>query len=146
MNLYKSSVVIILTLGLAACQQSSYKEARTEVMALHDSVMNKNDKVVHLEMKIDTLVANLDSLKKATPSIDTAAEHKQLSGLLKELQGAEDSMNAWMSNFEPDAQGKSDKDALAYFNEQKGKIAIIDSLYNVKIKESEAYLSKFRRQ
>ncbi|MNY82604.1 hypothetical protein D3C86_2248100 [compost metagenome] len=58
---------------------------------------------------------------------------------------AEDSMNDWMHKFEPDVTGKSNDEAIQYFEAEKAKIATIDSLYKVEIKVSGEYLSKFKK-
>jgi hypothetical protein len=52
-------------------------------------------------------------------------------------------MNNWMHQFEPDVTGKSNEDAIVYFQSEKRKIAAIDSVYKQEIQTSGEYLKKF---
>lgn len=137
----RRSVLAFLTLSILACgQKNGYKELRADVMKLHDEVMAKNDLVVHQQMKLDSLLKGLDSLKQAHPGLDTVKSRQDLQGLKKGLEDAEEEMNQWMQRFEPDAEGKSNDAAVAYFEGEKRKLNHIDSLYNVNTKATESYL------
>ncbi len=138
-------VALILSAGIAGCRQGDdYKNIRKEVIKLHDEVMAKNDLLVGQEMKIDTMLRNLDSLKRSNTQMDTIIERKKLTSLLEGLQSAEESMNNWMHNFEPDTEGKSDKESADYFKDEKTKIKRVDSLYEVRTKQAAEYLSRFK--
>ncbi len=121
---------------------SNYKTERDEVMKFHDTVMEDHGILVGNEMKIDTLLKDLPALKKKFPQLDTLQEKKLLITTAERLKKAEDLMNNWMHQFEPDITGKSDEEAVTYFKKERVKIAAIDSLYRVEIKSSTAYLTK----
>ncbi len=147
MNFKKKLLLIALIsgIGISGCrQEDDYKHIRKEVIDLHDEVMSKNDLLVGQEMRIDTLLRNLDSLKRSNTQMDTVTERKNLASLLEALQSAEESMNSWMHNFEPDTKGKSDKESADYFKGEKRKIKQVDSLYEVRTKQAAEYLSRFK--
>lgn len=138
-------IVLILSTGILSCsRKDDYKKIREEVIGLHDKVMAKNDELINQEMKIDTLLRNMDSLVKTHTGLDTVAEKKRLTELLKVLQGAENKMNDWMHGFEPDTEGKSPQESAAYFQKEKMKISRIENLYNVNISRAAEYLSKYK--
>ena len=126
-------------------QETDYKVVRDEVMKFHDVVMADHGVIVSNQMKLDTLVKDLKGLKLKFPEVDTVKEKEIINDLIKDLTIAEDSMNDWMHKFEPDVTGKSNDEAIQYFEAEKAKIATIDSLYKVEIKVSGEYLSKFKK-
>ena len=142
----RSIGVLFISIAAVACTpKSDYKAVRDEVMKLHDVVMADHGKIINNQMALDTLFKDMKSVKMKLPEVDTLKEKAEISALLAKLSGAEDSMNDWMHKFEPDITGKSNEVAIVYFKSEKAKIAKIDSLYKVEIKESDGYLSKFRK-
>jgi hypothetical protein len=142
----RSIGILLITMAAIACtQKGDYKSVRDEVMKFHDVVMADHGKVINNQMALDTLLKDLKGLKLKYPEVDTIKEKAEISALLSKLTTAEDSMNDWMHKFEPDVTGKSNEAAIQYFEAEKAKIATIDSLYKVEIKESGEYLSKFKK-
>lgn len=137
--------VAIVAMAAACTQQKDYKKERDEVMKFHDIVMEDQGVVVSNQMKLDSLLKGLKGLKKSKPEIDTLKEKAQMVGLKAKLAAAEEEMNTWMHKFEPDVTGKSNEDAVKYFQAEKTKVARIDSLYKQEIKISNDYLTKFRK-
>jgi GTP1/Obg family GTP-binding protein len=107
--------------------------------------MEDHGKLVDNQMKLDTLIKSLSSVKTKYPAIDTLKEKKAMKDALQRLNTAEELMNDWMHKFEPDVTGKSDADAVAYFKAERIKIGRIDSIYKAEIRLSGDYLSKFRK-
>lgn len=124
---------------------NDYKAVRDEVMQFHDEVMKDQGVIVKNQMKLDTLLKDLPSLKLKYPNIDTLQEAIALKSLIGNLVKADDDMNNWMHQFEPDVTGKSNEDAIVYFQAEKKKIAAIDSVYKQEIKTSGDYLKKFNK-
>ena len=125
--------------------KTDYKAERDEVMKFHDVVMADHGVLVNNEMKLDTMLRNLSALKKDFPSVDTAKEKVVINIALESLKNAENKMNDWMHQFEPDVTGKSNDEAVAYFKAERQKIGKIDSLYKGQIKASNQYLSQFKK-
>jgi hypothetical protein len=142
--------VAFIALIAAACTQqkngtTDYKAVRDEVMKFHDVVMGDHSALVNNQMKLDTLLKNLSGLKIKFPDVDTVKEKQVIIAMLNDLSKAEDQMNDWMHKFEPDVTGKSNEVAVQYFQDERKKIGIIDSLYKQEIKLSDDYLSKFKK-
>jgi len=138
-------VLACAILAVACALKQDYKAERDEVMKFHDVVMEDHGVVVNNQMKLDSLLKDLKGLKKSQPSLDTAAARKEMEQLKSSLGTAEDRMNDWMHQFEPDVTGKSNEEAIKYFKEEKVKITRIDSLYKQEIKTSGAYLDKLKK-
>ncbi|EDM36803.1 hypothetical protein PBAL39_18054 [Pedobacter sp. BAL39] len=133
-------------IGLAACSPTAdYKKERDEVMVFHDKVMADHGVIVENQMKLDTLTRNLADLKLKFPDLDTLKEKEHMVSLIAELSAAEEQMNTWMHQFEPDVTGKSNDESISYFKNEKLKIQSVDSLYKKEIKVSGAYLNKYQK-
>lgn len=144
MNKFIGLILIAIT-GISCAQndKADYKAERDEVMKFHDVVMADNGVLISNQMKLDTLLHNMRDLKVKFPELDTLKEKQTIAAMLTELTRAEDLMNDWMHQFEPDVTGQSNEDAIKYFKSEKVKIAAVDSLYKKEIKTSGTYLSKF---
>jgi len=143
MTINKTLSLLILSFCIIACQQKeNRKELRSEVIKLHDEVMAKNSEVVSLQMKLDTLIRDIDSLKSASPERDTLSLKKDLQKLMAGLKMAEEGMNEWMHQFEPDTEGKTEDESSSYFQEEKKKLQRIDSLYDTSTKQTKEFLKK----
>jgi len=133
-----------LLAGTAACTSNlDYKTERDEVMKFHDVVMGDHGKLIDNQMKLDSMFKTMPALKTKFPQIDTVQEKMDIKATRARLSGAEEVMNDWMHQFEPDVTGKSNEEAVNYFKAERVKIEKIDSLYKIEIKLSDAYLSKF---
>jgi GTPase involved in cell partitioning and DNA repair len=142
--------IVFIAMVAVACnpqqkQEVDYKVVRDEVMKFHDVVMADHGVIVNNQMKLDTLLKDLKGLKSKFPELDTLKEKEAISALVVDLTKAEDSMNDWMHKFEPDVTGKSNEAAVKYFEEEKVKIAAVDSLYKKEIGLSNAYLEKLKK-
>lgn len=105
----------------------------TDVMKVHEKVMEVDGQVINNRMKLDTIIG-----KEKKPVTDSAVI------LNKKLSAAEDAMEDWMHKFDYEQKGKSDDEVITYMNEQKKKIMAIDSLLNNAVAESNVYLKKIK--
>lgn len=143
--MHKLLAFLFLALAIASCKsQPDYKLSRDEVIKVHDVVMADQGKVVDHQMKIEEILKNLSALKANNPGIDTLREKDSLFLLRDRLVVAEEAMNTWMHEFEPDATGKSNEEAVAYFKAEQSKIEKVDTLFKAELKNADAYLSKFK--
>ena len=146
----RNIVLFLFFIGVVmGCTQQKntrdYKVVRDEVMQFHDVVMEDQGVLVKNQMKLDTISKNLQRLKVKFPEIDTLKEAVLLKNLINDLSKADDAMNNWMHQFEPDISGKSNEQAIAYFKTEKLKVAAIDSTYKKEIKASNDYLKRFNK-
>ena len=140
------SCFIFFVLAFASCkQQSDYKASRDEVIKVHDVVMADQGKVVDQQLKLENMLKNMSALKAQYPDIDTIKEKDSIIVVRDKLNVAEEAMNSWMHNFEPDVTGKSNEEAIDYFEAEKRKIQKVDTLFKAELKRTAAYLSKFRK-
>jgi hypothetical protein len=141
----KIAGIVLLILVLGACQPvADYKSVRDDVIKVHDVVMADHGIIIGNQVRLDALLKDLKQLKKRFPALDTLKEQKEINALKSDLLRAEELMNDWMHQFEPDITGKSNEAAIRYFEAEKMKIADIDSLYKQKIKLSHSYLLRFK--
>lgn len=129
-----------------SAQKKDYKAVRDEVMEFHDVVMADHGRVVKNQMILDTMIKSMKELELKFPDVDTIKEKDTISGLITSLSAAEESMNDWMHTFEPDVTGKSNEEAISYFQTEKRKITALDSVYKAQIKTSDNYLKKFNKR
>lgn len=138
--------IFILCAGLASCNaQPDYKASRDEVIKVHDVVMADQGKVVDQQLQLESLLKDMTAVKQKFPALDTLKEKDSITVLHKDLNLAEEAMNTWMHEFEPDVTGKSNEEAIAYFEAEKQKIKKVDTLFKAELKRAAAYLSKFEK-
>lgn len=136
-----------MPLLVQACNSSGdYKEARKEVLELHDSVMMDTERAIRNRMKLDTLSGRMDSLKQAHPALDTVLTSQKIILLKSKLDSADEQMNSWMRAFEPEVADRANDDAVAYFQNEKRKIAKLDSFYTEVLTESDQFLSELKNK
>ncbi len=140
---YNKLLLLLAVIGFTACHSEDYREIRKEVLSVHDSVMSDAETAVHQEMRFDTLLQRLDSLKRTGLVADTAAEKTEMEGLRQQLRLADHEMGEWMQAFQAEIGKKSNKEAADYFRAEKIKVQRMDSLYKKAISGSAAYLRKF---
>ncbi len=142
----KLITICIITIVAVACKpKADVKTIKDETMKLHDIVMAEHGKIIDNQMKIDTLLKNLGDLKSKFPVIDTAVEKAEMVSLMADLVIAEESMNDWMHKFNADFTNKADTAMFNYFKTEYDKIAKVNELYQLEIKISSTYLSKFNK-
>jgi len=141
------TIAVFLPLIMQACSSpTDYKETRKEVLELHDKVMIDSEKAIRNRMKLDTLSGRMDSLKQSNPALDTAEASQTIASLKSKLDSADEHMNTWMRAFEPELGNRSNDDAVAYFEEEKRKVAKLDSVYAGVLKEADQFLSELKQK
>jgi len=139
------TISAIIIFAIACKPKADVKTIKADTMKLHDVVMGEHSKIIDNQMKIDTLLKNLDDLKSKFPTIDTASEKTEMVKLMADLVIAEESMNDWMHNFNSDFTNKTDTAVFNYYQKEHDKIAKVEQLYQAEIKKSNTYLSKFNK-
>lgn len=121
-------------IAMQGCKpEVNYKAVRQEVITLHDDLMADEDRAMSAKMTLDTL-----ALKER--NINT---RDSIAALSSKLTFASDEMSKWMENFTSDVTGKSNADAVAYFELEKLKVKKLDSLYKAALSQADIYLKKF---
>jgi hypothetical protein len=139
------TTAMFLTIFIACKPEVDYKQKREEVIKYHDVVMADAGHVVDKQMRLTGMLKDLAALKAKNPGIDTLVEKDSILAVQAKLNQADEAMNDWMHRFEPDVTGKSNAEAIAYFEAEKVKIQRVDSLFKQEIKFADRYLSKFKK-
>ena len=133
----KLFIAVFAVFALSACNDGKDQEKalQDEVIKVHDKVMGDDNKLMDNKMKIDTLINTTpDTAKKA-----------ELTHLKAELMVAEQAMENWMQNFDPEKGSKSHEEKVIYLTDQKKQIMTIDSLMNAAIDKSTQYLNTLKK-
>ncbi len=115
---------------LNSCSNNAKEESdlKNDIISLHEKMMNNDEALMKNKMKLDTL------LKQTKDTL-------VLKPLVAKLNSADDAMDKWMSQFQPDMTGKSHDEVISYYNNQKKLVLAVDSQINMAINESNKYLS-----
>ncbi len=134
----KLFVVASIGLILGACTDSrkQEKDLLNEILKVHDRLMGQDEQLMKNKMQLDSLIK--------LPAKDSA-EKTAMKSLDLKLKTAEESMENWMHDFEPDLTGKSHEEILKYYNEQKKGILSVDAQMNTALSESNKYLSNLSK-
>ena len=133
----KLIIAVFALFALSACNDGKNQEKalQDEVIKIHDKVMGADNRLMDNKIKIDTLL---------TTTTDTT-QKAQLTRLNAELMVAEQAMENWMQNFDPEKGSKSHEDKVTYLTDQKKQIITIDSLMNAAIDKSTQYLNTIKK-
>src|SRR5258707_15897535 len=88
-------IVIVVSLALSACSdgKKQEKDLLDNILKTHDKVMGNDEALMKNKMVLDSLLK--------MPAKDTA-EKVNMKAIDLKLKAAEESMENWMHNFEPD--------------------------------------------
>ena len=114
-------IAILYVLIVSACGDGGKAERealRDEVFAIHDEVMPKMGDLRKVRKSLESLADSLASDPLG------AAQAQEFRAIAKEIADANESMMAWMRQFEPDIMedGTPHGEVMAYLKEQKEAI------------------------
>lgn len=121
-------------LGCADTKQQE-KLLLDSVIAVHDKVMANNEHLMKNKMVLDSIVKNIP-----TPAIKDSA-----TVYLKLVDSADNAMGDWMHKFDAENKNKSHQEIMDYLSDQKKKITVIEGQIDTAVKESNKYLSQFKK-
>jgi hypothetical protein len=125
---------LCFAIAMQGCKpEVNYKAVRQEVITLHDQLMADEGRAMNAKMTLDTL-----ALKPGAANM-----RNDIAALGSKLTFASDEMSKWMENFTSDVTGKSNAEAVAYFEQEKVKVKKLDSLYKTALSQAAIYLKKF---
>jgi hypothetical protein len=133
-SMKKLFAIAAIVIALSACSNDKAQEKALldDVIKLHDIVMGKDEQLMKNKMKIDTMLITIK---------DTVAQ-QPLKKISTNLVTAEEAMETWMQNFDPEQKGKTHDQIVAYLNGQKKQVTAIDSQINVAISQATQYLNQ----
>jgi 5-bromo-4-chloroindolyl phosphate hydrolysis protein len=136
----KIAFMAIASLAIAACGTTgtnNVKALQDSTIKIHDEIMPQ---IAHFDrdaVKIDSILANLKTIKTARTDLDTIATRKELSVLKANLESATDHMMDWMKGYNPDSTD------VKYFETELQKVSDMKKIFDNVSKESEGKLKNF---
>jgi hypothetical protein len=133
-----SGSTFCVIIALSACKPNKAAHIRQQVIAAHDLLMAEEDQAVTLKMQLDSLA--LKTINTQQPGLDTTAEQREVKAFQDMLTRASDDMSDWMHRFDPELKGKSDDEAVQYYQNQAEKIKSLDKEYQKAINQTSTFL------
>jgi hypothetical protein len=130
-------LALCVLLGVQACNQNKKEQDQLfkEVMTIHDEVMPEMGTLRRLSKGIEL---QLDSLEASSADVDDQKKQK-MEAAAKKLDKANESMMAWMRQFEQIEEGTPHEEVLEYLKRQKQLIEEVrDNMLTAK-KEGEQF-------
>jgi hypothetical protein len=129
----RRGIITVFTLLLfTACDKDQEKTLLNDIIKIHDKVMGNDEALMKDKMTLDTLLSK---------GIDTA----KTRSLKLQLDAADNTMETWMKNFDPEQKGKSHDEIMIYLTKQKAQIIVVDSTLSAGIKQSDEYLKNLKK-
>ena len=105
-----------ISLLLIACgsQKSDELNKMAEVLKIHDRVMAHDEALIKNKMQIENLL-KVQQMAVA----DSGAEKLKMKAIDKRLNAADQNMESWMHQFDPEQKSKSHQEIMDYLDKQK---------------------------
>jgi len=138
-TLYKIAISCLFILVLVSCSQDKKQEELLYKVVLdkHDEVMPEMGNLVRLTRQIDAILSS-DTLN--TDSISN--KNGTLLVLKKDLEDANESMMAWMRQFEPVEEGTPHEQVMEYLKNQKIGIELVQQQVENAKQNAEKYFAE----
>ena len=92
-----------------------------ETMEGHDIGMAKMGEMMRYQKLVQQRIDSVANLKNQDSQI------AGLDSVLKELNDAEEQMNRWMQDFEPDKAGSTEEEKVGFYKNEKTKIDTVNA-------------------
>lgn len=135
--------LILQSCGNSSSDKSTVENLRTEAIAIHDEIMPQVSGFDQDIIKIDGLMANMDSLQNTYPDLDTAQTKIDLQGLKANLDRANEVMMTWMMEFEVDPTDMTEAEQKSYYEKEIEKVTDMKRQFEEVTAERAEKLSKF---
>lgn len=119
---------------LYACSNTQEEEKKqlNDILAIHDKVMSASEAAMKNRAHLDSLIKKYGTdTSKTKPAVI----------LEKSLDDADEAMENWMHQFNPDYTGKSHEQIMEYLHGQHEQLLKVDSQLNDANNQSAKYLS-----
>jgi len=130
------AAILMVAVFVSSCKhQENYREIRSQVVSVHDRVMQDAD-LAHGQYK------SLDSVYRNIGDKDTV----RVLDIMVNIEKANHEMEEWMEHFEPDVSGKDATVSVQYFKAELEKIYKIDRRYKRVMVDADHYLDSLYRR
>jgi cell shape-determining protein MreC len=127
--------IFVVTVFIFSCkQQEDYRKIRSQVVSLHDKVMQDAD-LAHGQYKaLDSVYSNIND-----------SDTLRVRAMMVNIEKANHEMEEWMDHFEPDVSGKDAAESVQYFKAELDKINKLDHRYKMVMVDADHYLDSLHR-
>jgi hypothetical protein len=140
-------ILIFASVFLSCKSRRNYKDVRQQVIDVHNKVMTDGEQAEKYRIMLEKLSKIQLPISSDQHMLDDTASHRnKISVLIGKLTKADQNMLDWMQRFQPDIEGKSNSEAVKYFEEEMVKIKKLDAQYQVALKEANVFFKKFNVQ
>ncbi|WPU91728.1 hypothetical protein SNE25_20630 [Mucilaginibacter sabulilitoris] len=122
---YRFALFSLLALMVACKQQSANQDPRQQILEKHDALMVTSEQAMSIKMRLDTL--KLNNLPSGRPISDTIMDRKEITKVQHYLTKADNDMEDWMHNYQPEFKGSSTDETNAYFKKEAVKLNKLSS-------------------
>ena len=139
-------IIIASILGLVtlnACQQNTKDQndnihvLTQQAMDIHNEIMPQISHFDRATIKIDSVLANLNTIAQKEKAIDTVEVKKELTSLKQNLEDATDKMMTWMKEYSEDSTD------VAYQSNEIEKVKELKKTFEEVSLKSNTVLGKF---
>jgi len=140
-------ILVFASVFLSCKSERNYKDVRQQVIDVHNKVMTDGEQAEKYRIMLEKLSKIQLQISSDQHMLgDTASRRNKISVLIGKLTKADQNMLDWMQRFQPDIEGKSNSEAVKYFEEEMVKIKKLDAQYQVALKEANVFFKKFNVQ
>jgi uncharacterized lipoprotein NlpE involved in copper resistance len=145
-NLKKIFFAALVLFCFFGCNNKESEEIlQAHIIEKHDDLMKKGDNIMLNKERLNKLLSKSEYADSASASLDTESFHKKVNDLNDNLTKADEAMMDWMNNFNPDFNGKSHEQIMAYLNKQQEAILKVEKQTDLSLEKSNSFLKQYSK-
>ncbi len=142
--MYKHTLKLIaastMLASFTACNEHPKESsAKEQILSRHDDLMAKSERAMTIKMQLDTLRPDQ---YQTTENADTAKTRKEIVRIKDLLIKADDQMQDWMHQYQPDYSGDTPEATNAYYQKELKKIADMEDSFRYAINSSDTLFNR----
>ena len=146
-NIKKVLFLSLVVLSFFACNNKEAEEIlQAHIFEKHDDLMKKGEIIMQNKESLNKLLASTANADSASASLDTENFHQRVNLLNNDLTMADEAMMNWMNDFNPNFDGKTHEQIMAYLNKQQAEILKVELKTNKALKMSSTFLKKYSKK
>lgn len=146
-NIKKVLFLSLVVLFFFACNNKEAEEIlQAHIFEKHDDLMKKGEIIMQNKESLNKLLASTANADSASASLDTENFHQRVNLLNNDLTMADEAMMNWMNDFNPNFDGKTHEQIMAYLNKQQAEILKVELKTNKALKMSSTFLKKYSKK
>mgnify|MGYP001546894712 CR=1 FL=1 len=151
----RSLITSLSILLLLACNNSSSDQEKgnvsnipqtksdslyQDVMKGHERGMGRFGELHRYEALLSQMVDSLARVNGKSP--ESKAFRWQMDSALTHLKNAENAMNQWMEEFDPNKEGKTENEKIDFYSAEKNKVIRVEELINNSLDQAKKLTNK----